>query len=116
MVSSNWGGFGRVLALAPAPPAATRQPLVSALEVQDRDADLLEIVLTLGAVGRLTHLLDGWQQEPDEHSDDGDYDQELDQRETDRSSHGTRDHGRHSDEQRIRGGPLYPTLRAVVYS
>src|SRR5436305_1315307 len=44
-------------------------------------ADLLEVVGALEARGRLAHLLDGGEQEADQHGDDGDDDQQLDQRE-----------------------------------
>src|SRR5262249_50231148 len=47
----------------------------------DGDAQLLEVVLAGGGRGRLTHLLDGRQQQADQHGDDGDDDEQLDQRE-----------------------------------
>src|SRR5262249_57831494 len=44
-------------------------------------AQLLEVVGALQPRGGLAHLLDGGQQEADEHGDDGDHHQQLDQRE-----------------------------------
>src|SRR5262249_32530721 len=44
-------------------------------------ADLFEVVLALGVGGALAHLLDGGQEQADEHGDDGDHYQQLDQRE-----------------------------------
>src|SRR5262249_28772820 len=43
------------------------------------DADLLEVVGTLGAVGGLPHFLHGREQQADQHGDDGDDDEQLDQ-------------------------------------
>ena len=44
--------------------------------------DLLEIVLTLDAVGRFAHLLHGGHEQGDQHGDDGDDHQQLDQGES----------------------------------
>jgi hypothetical protein len=46
-----------------------------------RDCQLSEIVRALDAVGCLTHLLDGRQEQGDEHADDRDHYEQLDQRE-----------------------------------
>src|SRR5260370_5377047 len=46
---------------------------------------LLEVVGAFRPRRRLTNLLDGRQQQPDEHCDDGDDDQQLDQREAART-------------------------------
>jgi len=45
------------------------------------DGELLEVVAALRPCGGFAHLLDGGQQEADEHGDDGDDHQQLDQRE-----------------------------------
>jgi hypothetical protein len=45
------------------------------------EADLLQVVAALHAVGRLAHLLDRRQQQADEDGDDRYHDQQLDQRE-----------------------------------
>jgi hypothetical protein len=44
-------------------------------------AELLEVVLARHAVGALADLLDRGQQQANEDGDDGDYHQQLDQRE-----------------------------------
>jgi hypothetical protein len=44
-----------------------------------RQPDLLEVVGALHLVGRLADLLDGRQEQADQHGDDGDDDQQLDQ-------------------------------------
>jgi hypothetical protein len=44
-------------------------------------AELLEVVLALGAGGGLAHLLHGGQEQADQHREDGDHHQQLDQRE-----------------------------------
>jgi hypothetical protein len=46
-----------------------------------RQADLLEVVLTADAVGRLANLLHGGEQQADQDGNDGDDHQQLDQRE-----------------------------------
>ena len=45
-------------------------------------ADLLEVILALGASSRLAHLLHGRDQESDQHRDDGDDDEKLDEGKT----------------------------------
>ena len=55
-------------------------PVVAVIVVRGQD-NLLEVVLALEAVGGLAHLLDGGQEQADEHRDDRDDDQQLDQRE-----------------------------------
>jgi len=53
-----------------------RRELLEAVVVRvRRQAELLEVVLALGAVGGLAHLLHGGQQQADQHRDDGDHDQ-----------------------------------------
>jgi hypothetical protein len=47
----------------------------------ERQGELLEVVLALGAGGGLAHLLHGGQEQADEEGDDGDHHQQLDQRE-----------------------------------
>jgi hypothetical protein len=42
-------------------------------------ADLVEVVAALHASRGLADLLHGWQEQPDEDSDDGNYHQQLDQ-------------------------------------
>jgi hypothetical protein len=44
--------------------------------------DLLEVVCALGPTGSLARGLHGRKQECNEHGNDGDYDEQLDQRET----------------------------------
>jgi hypothetical protein len=46
-----------------------------------RQPDLLEVVRALCAARRFARLLDGRQQERDEHSNDGDDHEQLDERE-----------------------------------
>src|SRR2546421_30440 len=58
-----------------------RKDAVSSMVVVEGQADLLQVVLALGAGGRLAHLLDGGQEQADEDGDDGDHHQQLDQRE-----------------------------------
>src|SRR5262249_41343155 len=50
-------------------------------------ADLPQVRLALGPVGRLSDFLDSGQQQADQHADDGDDDQQLDQRERTSVSH-----------------------------
>src|SRR5579871_394915 len=99
---SHVGRLGSRHRIAPLAPADAREAPERVFEVENGDADLLEVVRAFGAVGRLPHLLHGWQQEPDKHGDDGDYYQELDQRKAARPFLGTRDHWRHSDEEGLR--------------
>ncbi len=60
---------------------AGRKVLVGVVILVQRQADLLEVVDALAACGGLAHLLYRRQQEADQHADDGDYYQELDERE-----------------------------------
>ncbi len=50
--------------------------------VDASESDLFEVVLALGAGGGLAHFLDGGQEQADQDGDDGDYHQQLNQRET----------------------------------
>src|SRR5262249_60104243 len=50
-----------------------RQPLVYVVVAVQAEADLLEVVLAAGAGGGLAHLLDGGQEQADQHRDDGDH-------------------------------------------
>src|SRR5262249_12074145 len=52
------------------------------------DADLLEVVLALGAGGGFADLLDGGQQQADQDGDDGDHDQQFDEGEGSAAPHG----------------------------
>src|SRR5262249_9058103 len=63
-------------------PAARRERAVGVVVVVKRQADLLEVVLALGAGGGFADFLDGGQEQADEHGDDGYDHQQLDQRET----------------------------------
>ena len=58
---------------------ALRQVAVGALEVEDAQADLLEVVDALGAAGGLAGRLHRRQQQADQHGDDRDHHQQLDQ-------------------------------------
>src|SRR5262249_32825592 len=60
---------------------ARRERAVGALVVEDRQAELLQIVRTLRPGRRLADLLHRRQQEPDQHRDDSDDDEQLDERE-----------------------------------
>ena len=46
----------------------------------NRKPELLEVVLAAGPPASLAGLLDGWQQQADEHADDRNHYQKLDQR------------------------------------
>ena len=63
------------------PERSLREAAVGALIVGHRQAELLQVVGALGAPGRFAGRLDGWQEQRDEHGDDGDHHQQLDQRE-----------------------------------
>jgi hypothetical protein len=63
------------------PSGRWRQAIVGVVAVVDRQALLLEIVLTLCPRGHRTDLLHSRQQQADEHGDDGDHHQQLNQRE-----------------------------------
>jgi hypothetical protein len=47
----------------------------------DGETELLEVVAALHACRSLTDFLDCWQEQPDENRDNGDYHQQLNQRE-----------------------------------
>jgi hypothetical protein len=49
------------------------------MKIMDSQANLFEVVCTAAATGRLTGLLHGRQQQPDEYADDGDHHQQLNQ-------------------------------------
>jgi hypothetical protein len=51
------------------------------MKIEQPGADLFQVVLALGAVGRLADPLDGGQQQRDQDADDGDHHEQLDQRE-----------------------------------
>ena len=68
--------------------AAGRQLLVGLLVLVQADADLLEVVLAVRRGRGLADLLDGGQQQADQHGDDGDHHQQLDQREAAARWHG----------------------------
>jgi hypothetical protein len=55
---------------------------VTVVEIVEADADLLEIIGRLSAIGGHAHLLHGGQQQRDKHGDDRDHDQQFDQRKT----------------------------------
>jgi hypothetical protein len=59
---------------------ARRERSERALIVLGRQTDLLEVVAATHAVGRFADLLDGGEQEADQHGNDGDDHQQLDQR------------------------------------
>src|SRR5262249_62380646 len=54
-----------------------RKPIVRVVEVVGRQADLLEVVLALQAIGSLPDLLDGREQEANEDCNNGDDDEQL---------------------------------------
>src|SRR5262249_46653655 len=62
-------------------PPASREELVRVVVVVEGQADLLEIVGTLGPGRRLPHFLDGRQEQADEDRDDRDHHQQLNERE-----------------------------------
>src|SRR5262249_54588833 len=70
-----------VLAGQRAQGAQRRQGLVDVVQVVGGQAELLQIVRTLGAVGGLADLLHGGQEQRDEDADNGDHHQQLDERE-----------------------------------
>src|SRR5207248_2448252 len=73
-----------------------REGLVDADVRVQGDTDLLEVVLARRAGRRFAHLLDGGQEQADEHGDDGDHHQQLDQRETPPTVRMDADHDRTS--------------------
>ena len=66
---------------------AGREAAVGVVVVVQRQAELLEVVLALGPVGRLADLLDGGQEQADQDRDDRDDDEQLDERERGPASH-----------------------------
>jgi hypothetical protein len=68
----------------------------------DGQADLLEVVGALHAVGRLAHLLHGGQEQADQDGDDGNHHQQLDQGKSRPFSHGLTQQGgmRQEDDRR----------------
>src|SRR5262249_23738965 len=68
--------------------AVARDGAQGVVVVVDGQADLVQVVGALDAVGRRPHALDGGQQEADEDGDDGDDDEQLDQREAPALAHG----------------------------
>jgi hypothetical protein len=56
--------------------------------IVERDAKLLEIVRALHAAGRLARGLHGGQEQGNQDTDDGDYHQQFNERETGSSRHG----------------------------
>ena len=66
-----WGGVGPGRGIK----------LLRALEVEDRQANLLEVVLALTAARGLPCGLNRGEEEADERADDGDDDEEFDERE-----------------------------------
>src|SRR5262249_51235390 len=63
-------------------PAAGREKLVSVMVELKRQPHLLELVLTLGDVGRLPYSLYGWHQQRGQDRNDGDDHQQFHQGET----------------------------------
>ena len=57
-----------------------RHALEVAFKIQGRQSKLFQVVLALRPASRLTRLLDGWQQQSNQHRDDRDDDQQLNQR------------------------------------
>src|SRR5205823_6186666 len=66
------------------------------------------VVLALGPVGGLADLLDGRQQQADQHADDGDDDQQLDQREAANPVGVDPPHGGTSSYERRPAGRHFP--------
>ncbi len=61
---------------------ARRQLLEGVVIVVGRQGDLLEVILALHACGGLTHLLHGGHEKPDQDRNNGDYHEQLDERES----------------------------------
>jgi hypothetical protein len=57
------------------------EPAERVVAVVGAEADLLEVVLTLGPGGGFADLLHGGEEQSDQDGDDGDHDQQLNQRE-----------------------------------
>src|SRR5262249_16108576 len=83
-------------------------------EVLDAQTDLLEVVLAAGAVGRLADLLDGGQEQADQHRDDGDDDQQLDQRERRASAERRRADHENPFEKRTRKQTARPLAASIT--
>src|SRR5262245_24440913 len=66
-----------------------REPVAAGGVVLHRQADLLQVVLTLGPVSGFTDLVHGRQEQADDDRDDGNHHQELDQREGATRPHGS---------------------------
>ncbi len=69
---------------------------IGIVEVVGRQAELLEVVGTLGPVGGLAHLLHGRQQQGNQDADNGNHHQQFNQREAARTS----PHGRTGEGHR----------------
>src|SRR5262249_50550197 len=89
-----------------------RELLIGVVEHLQGQPHLLEVVQALGAVGRLAHLLDGGEEQPDEHRDDANDHQQLDQR----KSHSMTCSGHRSGSSDLQL-PAYrsPWLRATAF-
>src|SRR6185437_6193963 len=57
-----------------------RQDMFVVMKVHDGDAELVEVIQALALGGRFADLLHGRQEQADQDGDDGDYHQQLDQR------------------------------------
>src|SRR5262249_4642762 len=90
-----------------------RQVLVGVVEVVKRQADLLQVVGARRPRGGFADLLDGGQQQADEHGDDGDDDQQLDQREALARRSDSHDTGLRI---RVHRASLSLRLYAIVYT
>ena len=64
------------------PLLARREGIVGVVVIVQREPQLLEIIGTLHATGRLASCLDGWKKQSDENADDGDHHQQFHQRKT----------------------------------
>ena len=60
-------------------PHRCREEAARVVEVMQGEADLLQVVFALDAIGGLAHLLHGRQQQADEHGNDGNHHQQFDQ-------------------------------------
>src|SRR5262249_18861967 len=58
-----------------------REAEVAIMEVVDGQSELLEVVGAFEPVGGLAHLLDGGQEQANQHGNDGNHHQQLDERE-----------------------------------
>src|SRR5258708_37718139 len=83
-----------------------------------RQADLLEVVLALGAARRFADLLHGRDQEPDQDGDDRNDDQQLDQRESSAASGAERAWAaglKHDERPPIKLYSLVPITRSGIF-